>query len=313
MKGFILAAGEGVRLRPLTNYLPKPLLSVLNQPMIYYAIKNLRTIDIKVIVANTYYKKDILRTYLMEEKIFISEEDILLGTAGGLGNAKKFLLSDTDDKIILHNSDVITNIDLRKLLDAHNQSNSLITMALYDYPEINTVCIDADLNIISFNPPKKEFMDFNYYTYTGIAVIEKKLIEKFPFNKYGDLTTYLKDEIKNQIGSVKGYLFSKDKYYWYDCGTINNFYLTNKFMFENYSGNDYRFIKTNNYFSYKSFMPKDTVFKGFNIIGKNVSIDNNITLENTIILDNAKIQKGLVLKNSIVGDNYILCNNSSTV
>lgn len=305
MKGFILAAGEGVRLKPLTNYLPKPLLPVLNKPMIYYSINSLKNMGIKIIIANTYYKKDLLRTYLMQERVFISEEETLLGTAGGLGNAKNLILSNPDNIILLHNSDVITDFNLSNLIDEHQKNNALVTMALYDEPKINTVCLDIENNVIGFNTEKSAFKDFRYYTYTGIAVVEKALIEKFPFNKYGDLISYLTTEIKNETGSVKGYVYNNNENYWFDCGTIESYFSVNKYFYNNSPYRDPDLIKKENYYAYKTFEPNDTVFSGFNIIGKNVKTEKNVKLENTIVLDNTKLSEGLDLKNCIIGNDFI--------
>lgn len=308
MKGFILAAGEGIRLRPLTNFFPKPLLLVLNKPLLWYAETELKKVGVKIIAANIFYKKDLLRIYLIQEKIFISEEESLLGTAGGIGAAGKYLFAQPIcDNIIIYNSDIISNIDLNILVQEHLKNGATVTMALYDYDKVNSVCIDNDFNVLKFDKERHISDKFKYYTYSGISIIKREFAEKFPVNQYGDLIKYLEEEINNRRGSVKGILFDNKKYFWFDCGTIEKYFEANKYMFENF--NDYdkmEFIKKENLFTYKTNQfSENTEFKGFNIIGKNVVIDDDVHLKNTIVHNNAKIHKGLQLENAIVGDGFI--------
>ncbi|HOK39910.1 MAG TPA: NDP-sugar synthase [bacterium] len=308
MKGFILAAGEGVRLKPLTNYFPKPLLPVLNLPIISYAVQQLRNAGINLLVANVWYKKEYLINYLIKEKIFISEEEYLYGTGGGLGTAKKYLLSPDIRNVIIYNGDIISNIDLRLLIKEHYSNNALMTMALYDYDKINSVAVDNDFNVVKFDTKKTEEKKYKYYTYAGISIIRRELIEKLPENQYADLIVYLKDEIKNRVGSIKGLFFNSQEYYWFDCGSIENYFYVNKFLFENIIPDENSvFVKKENLYTFKkNIFPDDIIFKGFNIVGKDVIIGNNVELKNTIIFDNAKITGNRKIENAIIDENFMI-------
>lgn len=132
MKAMIFAAGLGTRLRPLTDNCPKALVKVGGVPMLERIILKLKAAGITEIVVNIHHFPDMIKSFLAENDDFgvtihVSDErDLLLDTGGGILRARKWL--DGDEPFIVHNADIFTDFDLRKMVSAHIENNADVTL-----------------------------------------------------------------------------------------------------------------------------------------------------------------------------------------
>ena len=140
---FILAAGLGERLRPITNYIPKPLLPILGKPVLQSVLESLSGLSIYKIGINLHHKKEVIKNWISQSEfnkdIELFPEDPILGTGGALKNAEVLLKNRT---FLVYNSDIVSDMDLGKLIEFHLSSENLVTLAVHDYPEFNTIEID---------------------------------------------------------------------------------------------------------------------------------------------------------------------------
>jgi NDP-sugar pyrophosphorylase family protein len=144
MKAMILAAGLGTRLRPLTNDRPKALVEINGRTLLEITISRLRAFGVTEVIINVHHFAGMVESYLKSKNKFgmrieISREDeLLLDTGGGLKKAAWFFLEDSprhnstksDEPFLLHNVDVISNIDLAAMLQFHNEHQALATLAV---------------------------------------------------------------------------------------------------------------------------------------------------------------------------------------
>lgn len=138
MKAMILAAGLGTRLRPLTNDRPKALISIAGRTLLEITIIRLRAFGVREVIVNVHHFADMVVDYLQANRNFgmrieISREDILLDTGGGLKKAAWFFLegpASMHEPFIVHNVDVLSNIDLTRMLRFHTEHNALATLAV---------------------------------------------------------------------------------------------------------------------------------------------------------------------------------------
>jgi NDP-sugar pyrophosphorylase family protein len=136
MKAMIFAAGLGTRLRPMTDSVPKALLKVGGKPLLERLIGKLIQAGFDEITINIHHLPDQIRQFLEENKNFgirihISDEsDQLLDTGGGLQKAAPFLRGD--EPVLLHNVDIVSNLDLNKLVGYHLEMGALATLAVRD-------------------------------------------------------------------------------------------------------------------------------------------------------------------------------------
>lgn len=143
MKAMVLAAGLGTRLRPLTNDRPKALVTVAGRTLLEITLERLRAFGVTEAIVNTHHHAEMIADYLAAQgnfgmRIEISREHELLDTGGGLKQAAWFFLEDgslgnkSDEPFLVHNVDVISNIDLGVLLRFHKQQGALATLAVQD-------------------------------------------------------------------------------------------------------------------------------------------------------------------------------------
>ncbi|HRS53968.1 MAG TPA: nucleotidyltransferase family protein, partial [Bacteroidales bacterium] len=134
MKALILAAGKGTRLKPLTDNIPKALVPVAGIPMIDYVIKNLINAGINNIAVNLHHLGNYIKNYLPQKypKVnfyFSDENDKLLDTGGAIKKLSAFLRND-NKPFIVHNVDILTNLNLTDLINFHIKSNNTVTIAV---------------------------------------------------------------------------------------------------------------------------------------------------------------------------------------
>jgi NDP-sugar pyrophosphorylase family protein len=133
MKAMILAAGLGTRLKPLTNTIPKAMVTLDGKPLLYYAIQKLIKSGVDQIIINVHHFPEKIIEYVQQNDMFgidiqFSKEDSLLDTGGGLKKAAWFF--DDKQPFILHNVDVLSDIDLSDMLNNHRQRESMATLAV---------------------------------------------------------------------------------------------------------------------------------------------------------------------------------------
>jgi NDP-sugar pyrophosphorylase family protein len=230
MKAMILAAGLGTRLRPLTDNRPKALVEIAGRTLLEITLSRLRAFGVGQVVINVHHFADMILEYLQTNDNFgmdieISREEVLLDTGGGLKKAAYFFLEESDSfdaPFILHNVDVISTIDLRRMVQFHSESEALITMAVQDRETSRYLLFDETLRLCgrrSGRDAKTELVrsspQVRALAFSGIHVISPRLFAMmseegvFPI-----MASYLR--LAAQGEKIVG--FRADEYYWRDLG-----------------------------------------------------------------------------------------------
>jgi len=228
----ILAAGLGTRLRPLTDDRPKALVEVAGRTLLEITLSRLRAFGVREVIINVHHRAEMIVEYLKKNNNFgmgieISREEILLDTGGGLKKAAYFFLGDSSEKpFILHNVDVISTIDLGKMVRSHSESQALATLAVQDRHASRYLLFDQDLQLcgrrgardskpeLVGSPEKVQDLAFS-----GIHVISPRflgmIIEEGVFSI---INAYLR--LAGDGEKIVG--FRADEYYWRDLGKPEN-------------------------------------------------------------------------------------------
>jgi NDP-sugar pyrophosphorylase family protein len=200
MKAMILAAGLGTRLRPLTNDRPKALVEVAGRTLLEITLTRLRSFGVHDVIINVHHFADRMIGYLKANQNFgmniaISREDVLLDTGGGLKKAGWFFLGDAtpaaaEQPFILHNVDVLSTIDLARMLQVHAERHALATLAR-----------------LATQPQARAF--------SGIHIISPRLLPMLTeVGVFSIIDAYLR--VAAQGEKILG--FDADPYYWRDLG-----------------------------------------------------------------------------------------------
>jgi NDP-sugar pyrophosphorylase family protein/aminoglycoside/choline kinase family phosphotransferase len=182
---FLPAAGLGERLRPITNHLPKPLLPIVGRPLIEIILEKLTAVCGGRIGINLHWKPGLIREWAAaspwKDRIKFFPEDTILGTGGALKNAEAFLASGP---FIVHNSDILLDIDFTKLIGIHLNSGNIATLVTHRHPKLSNVVVDEnDLVLDVENPGDSRpdpFRIAKKVAYTGVAVYSPEILHFLP-------------------------------------------------------------------------------------------------------------------------------------
>ncbi|MGB8061079.1 MAG: nucleotidyltransferase family protein [Candidatus Sulfotelmatobacter sp.] len=231
MRAMILAAGLGTRLRPLTDDRPKALVEVAGHTLLEITLRRLASFGIREVIVNVHHFADVVIEYLQGKKNFgmrveISREEILLDTGGGLKKAAWFFLENGNaEPFILHNVDVISTIDLDRMVRAHSESHALATLAVQERETSRRLLFDSDNQLCGrqsrqqpadFVRPAKEITSL---AFSGVHVISQRLLGMMTEDgAFSIIDSYLR--LAGQGEKISA--FRADEYYWRDLGKPEN-------------------------------------------------------------------------------------------
>ena len=320
MKAMILAAGLGTRMNELSKKIPKPLLPVFNIPLIHYQLYQLKKVGVTDVVLNLHHFgnkiKKTLGTHFDGVKLHYSEEKPkILGTGGGIKHAQNLL--DDQENFILLNSDFVTDLPLKELMNTHAVSGALATLLVVSQSQE-----PADLNI-DRDGFISEFTKDGKYMFCGVHILEnrilnylkpgysciikdgyenllkkrmeriKVLIHKKPFHNFGTFDLYLKNQLKILSTLKQHQLFFK---------IIKHFFPRLKELKKG-------IWITGPLKNIENIKIKSPVF-----IGKNVRITNKCTIGPHVVLgDGVIIHEKSTIKNSIVFNDQVIKKNSKII
>ncbi|WP_345084938.1 nucleotidyltransferase family protein [Nemorincola caseinilytica] len=214
MKAMIFAAGLGTRLKPFTDHAPKALAEVNGRSLLEHNVRYLQRVGIYEVVINVHHFADQIEEAIADNdaygsEIAISDEtDMLLETGGGLKKAAHYFAGETD--LVVMNVDILTNLDLGKMIDAHKASDVMATLAVMQRESSRQLLFDGGMQLCGWqnnaNGQQKIARDIagtTPYSFSGIQVVSGQLLEDMPFEgKFSMIDVYLYHAAKN---TVKGY------------------------------------------------------------------------------------------------------------
>jgi NDP-sugar pyrophosphorylase family protein len=229
MKAMIFSAGLGTRLYPLTEYKPKALAPFLNTTLLEYNINFLKSQGINSFIINTHHFAAEIEKYIISKnnfdcEIIISYEKILLDTAGGLINIYPYI--ENEREILIYNVDIISNIDIKKITDFHEFTNSDISLAVRKRPSSRFLIFNDASRMCGWENIKTGEQDLKNncsesvkkYAYSGIGLINTEIIPMIGKIEKKSLIPFFLDICSEK--KISPFYHQED--FWYDCGTLNN-------------------------------------------------------------------------------------------
>lgn len=293
MKAMILAAGVGSRLDPLTRTVPKPMVPIVNKPVMEHIVELLSRHGFDEIMINLYYLGDQIEAHLgngekWKVKIRYMKEDRLWGDAGSVKKCESFF----DDTFLVIGGDDISDIDLTRLIRLHTEKKGLATIALslVDDPSEYGIALQNERGKITrfLEKPRGEII-FSNTANTGIYVFSPEIFDLIPRNTTCGFGNNVFPMLLEQRNRFYGYLTSS---YWRDVGNLKQYQQTH------YDAMDGR-IGIN--------MPLNEI-KKYVWMGDNVEIDPSAQIAYPVVIgNNCRIEKNArLLEYSVLGDNCVL-------
>lgn len=324
MKAVILVGGQGTRLRPLTCNIPKPMIPLVNQPFIEWMLLRLRDQGINEVVLAVQYLADRFRATLgdgsrLEMKLHIVEEPEPRGTAGAVKNVEYLL----DGPTFVFNGDVMTDLDLRAMLDFHREKQSKVTISLTpveDPTQFGLVEMDDDQRVRRFlEKPRVEDLNSNLIN-AGTYIIEPDMLRYVPPNQFYMFERGLFPVLLQTGDPMYGF---PSRAYWTDIGKpptyidVHHDILIGKVRY-NFRGQQIAnrvwiegeaIIHPSAQIVGPVVMGDGTIIeKGARIIGPTVlgarcQIGPECNIEGAILWEDNRLAEGVTLRNSVLGRN----------
>ena len=217
LRALVMAGGQGSRLRPLTEELPKPMLPVGDKPLLQLIVEQLKQAGIRQVNVATHYKGEVIAEHFKNGAAFgvdirYVKEDQPLGTAGALS-----LLEEVDEQLLVMNGDILTRVDFRELLHFHRDHKADLTVCVRQY-EFNVPygVIDTDgVNVkgISEKPVVRQFIN------AGIYLLNPQVRQLIPNGQPYDIP----DLIERLINDGRTVVCFPIREYWLDIGKVDQY------------------------------------------------------------------------------------------
>ncbi len=221
MRAQVLAAGLGTRLRPLTYEIPKPMVPVLDRPVMAHIVDLLAHHGFGPVVANLHYFPDTIRGYFGDELEY-RHEAVLLGTAGGVRNCQDFLCAEGDRPFLVISGDALTDVDLRRMRERHESAGGVATLAVKrvaDTREYGVVLHDAEGRVTGFQEKPDPAEALSDLGNCGIYMFSPEIFDFFGERQFADWAQDVFPALLEH--DVPFFIHDLGQEYWSDVGSLD--------------------------------------------------------------------------------------------
>jgi mannose-1-phosphate guanylyltransferase/phosphomannomutase len=327
MKAVIMAGGKGTRLRPLTANTPKPMVPLLNRPCMEYTIDLLKRHGITQIAVTLQYMPEIIKNYFGDGSRFgvsitYFEETTPLGTAGSVKNCSEFL----DEPFLVISGDTLTDIDLSKAIQFHQENRALATLILTQVEtplEFGVVLTDEDGRIVRFLEKPSWAEVFSDTVNTGMYVFEPEVLSYIEEDKETDFS---KEVFPAFLAADKPLYGCKADGYWSDIGSLEVYRqaqfdmldgrvqveikareIAPRIFLENHVRIDSSVrLEGPTYIGEKTHLQAGVSVGAYSVLGSNTVISSGTRLSQTILWENAFLAKKVEANGATVCRSVIL-------
>lgn len=311
MKALFLAGGMGTRLQPLTDKLPKPMVPIMNKPLLERTMHNLKKCGISEVIISTCYQPDYIKDYFgdgsaFDLKIEYIVEDQPMGTGGAIKKAEDYF----DETFIVFNADIVTDIDLSKMICFHQSKEALATIAVTEVEDPSVYGVieyDPSGYAISFKEKPKPGESLSKSINAGTYIFEPAIFKEIA----GDRAVSVEREVfPDLLKRAKKIGVYQSGSYWMDIGTIQKYMQVHKDILEGKC----KLVECNFNIDQISFgenvkiHPTSKII-GPSYIGDNVTIGEKVFIKNSVIANNVKIGANSRIVRSVLWDHGIIDNN----
>ncbi|MGZ8547703.1 MAG: sugar phosphate nucleotidyltransferase [Sulfuricurvum sp.] len=317
MKAVIMAGGFGTRIQPLTNSIPKPMLPIMNRPMMEHTIISLRDLGITEFIILLYFKPEVIKEYFKDGSelgitITYVVPDNDYGTAGAVKRAQEYI---GDENFIIISGDLVTDFDFQKIFDYHKAKKSKLTITLtsVDNPlEFGVVIANKEGRIEKFLEKPSWGEVFSDTINTGIYIIEPEILDYIPKNENFDFgkdlfPLLMREGVELMAGNAEGY--------WRDVGNPESYRdvyadILNGKMKLNLGGKPIKYYDGVLICDESTVLDDSIDIIGIVVVGKNVTIKRGTKLNNVVIGDNVTVGNSSNIRNTVIWNDVSIGRNA---
>lgn len=295
-RAFVLGAGLGMRLRPLTEDLPKPLIPIFQKPLITFVLDHLIAAGVRSFVINTHHLPAAFRDFFAEgnyrgNPLQLVNEPQILGTGGGIKNVESLL---REEHFISYSGDLLTDIELAPLLEEHFSAGNDVTLALRETEHGRDVAIKGDRIVDITN----RYGHPGRFDFAGIGIWKRAVFERIPPGRHVSYIPILAKWI-GEGGRIGGVVLNERK--WFNIGSRREYLEAHRVTFEEAWKPDY--VESPAWpvrVADDAEIDPTARLSGFYSIGPGCRVGPGAIIENTILWPGAQIASRACLRNCIV-------------
>lgn len=213
-QAFILGAGLGTRLRPLTEVLPKPLVPLFHKPLAMWAVEACEAVGCRRFAVNTHHLPEKWEGFGAGRDVAFFHEPVLLETGGGLKNIESWV---EDGSLLIHNGDIFSSMDLRKLVAAHQAGGDEVTLAVRSEGLAKHIALGGDGKVTDIHSMLG--VAEGSHVFTGIYCVKKDFLKRIPDGEKVSVIPFFLELVKEgKLGSV-----TLDEGEWMDLGDVESY------------------------------------------------------------------------------------------
>jgi NDP-sugar pyrophosphorylase family protein len=295
-QAFVLAAGLGKRLRPLTDDLPKPLIPIFQKPLITFVLDHLINAGVNRFVINTHRRPELFRSFFNRgdyggAPVMLVHEPELLETGGGIKNAERWLGSDP---FITYSGDILTDVNLPPLIDEHFRRGNDVTLALRDTGLASDIAL-RDHRVVDI---ANRYGIAGTLDFANVAVWSSAVFERIPAQKKISFIPILTDWI-GQGGRIGGLMMNDGR--WFNIGSRNEYLEVHRTILRE----DWKphYVKNRDWperVSKSAIVDPTAELLGCSAVGEHCRVGAEAVLEDTILWPDAQIASQSQLDGCIV-------------
>jgi len=296
-QAFVLAAGLGTRLRPLTDEVPKPLIPIFQKPLVTFALDHLINAGVNRFVVNTHRHPELFQTFFVRHEyagfpVTLVHEPELLETGGGIKNVEGIL---GKDPFIVYSGDILTDVALEPLIAEHSRAGNEVTLGLRRNTGLGAGVVMRDGRIVKIS---KEYNAEENFDYANISVWNQEIFTRIPAGQKISFIPVLIDWIQNggRIGGV-----ALDDGNWFNIGSRKEYLGVHRAILNK----DWRptYLKTRDWaepVAKNAYVDPTAQLHGCTVVGPNCRVGAEAILEDTILWPDAEIASQTRLEACIV-------------
>ncbi|MFO7607490.1 MAG: NDP-sugar synthase [Desulfurivibrionaceae bacterium] len=302
MKAMILAAGLGTRLRPYSEFRPKPLFPVLGRSLIFHLLDQLRSNGFREFVVNAnYLSEQFVEALGSEGNVHLQIEEEILGTGGGLRKARPFL---GKAPFLAVNGDIFHSLDLAAIYRRHLASGAPVSLVVHDQPRFNNLRVSADGRVTALRVGEGDMEpggDDRLLAFTGVQVIDPEVLGDIPASGFFDIIDLY---IRLAAAGVEVNAIEVSGHFWNDIGTPRDYLALHARLLTDpglaaKSGLAFD-LRRPVHCSRDAVLGRGGQFRDWAFVGAGARIGDKARITRSVVWDGALVPEGAVVEDEIV-------------